>query len=149
MTRQGLGINRILPDAVAGWTAPATNDDGVEIVDLASGRKLADLKLDDAPALALAGSADGSQVAIGDAEGFLRAVSSADWSTRTLFRAAERGPIRGLADDASGTRPASVGLGFRVDVRPLDDRVPQIAAAADRRAAPSQLPPADCRAPLP
>jgi len=136
-----------LPAAVADWTALVTNDDGVEVVDLASGRKLADLKFDDAPALA--GSADGSQVAIGDAEGFLRAVSSADWSTRTLLRAAERGPIQGLADDASGRRPASVGLGFRVDARPLDDRVPQIAAAADGRAAPSQLPPADCRAPLP
>jgi len=93
MTRQGLGINRILPDAVAGWTAPATNDDGVEVVALASGRKLADLKFDDAPALA--GSADGSQVAIGNAEGFLRAVSGADRPTRTLFRAAERGPIPG------------------------------------------------------
>ena len=130
--RYGFGINRILVDETEGWMVLGANDGGVRAVDLETGETFADMSLDEAPILALAGSSAGNRVAIGDGAGYVRVVSSATWATERNFRAVHRGPIWALAFDVKGERLASASLSDHVDVWPMDGGdFPRIAEVAD------------------
>ena len=68
--------------------------DGQVIKDLSAGRR---------PILALAASADGAMIAIGDGEGHLMLVDTTDWSLVRDVKASETGPIWALSFTPDGT----------------------------------------------
>ncbi len=129
--RHGFGINRLLVDDTEGWMILGANDGSVYGVDLETGEAFTDLTLDESPILALAEAPEGKRVAIGDAAGYVRVVSSRTWTTERNFRAVHRGPIWALAFDGEGQRLASASLGDHVDVWPMDGgEIPRVLEAA-------------------
>ncbi len=97
LARHGFAINQIAVDPAAGWAAYGAVDGGTRIVSLGDGAVIADLTAGRRPILALALSPDRAHLAIGDGEGHVMTVSTADWTTEADMKVAERGPIWALA----------------------------------------------------
>ncbi|MEO0621964.1 MAG: c-type cytochrome [Pseudomonadota bacterium] len=100
LVSHGFGINRMVLGA--GWLAYGAVDGAVRVLDLATRETLADLTADRRPILALAMTPEGDQLAVGDGEGHIMVIDTADWSIARDFRAAARGPIWALAWDGDG-----------------------------------------------
>ena len=110
LARHGFGVNRILVDEPAGWLAYGALDGGTRALSLADGKEVADLTLDRRPILAMAMRGGGAQIAVGDGEGFIMVVETADWSIAHDFRAAKRGPIWALAYADDGAAVIAGGI---------------------------------------
>ncbi|RMD95137.1 MAG: cytochrome C [Alphaproteobacteria bacterium] len=110
IVRHGFGVRALLIDPARGWLVYGGQDGGTRVLELATDRLLADLTADRRPVLAIAESPDGSQIAIGDGQGHIMVVATADWSVTNDFRAALRGPIWALAWDGAGERLLAGGL---------------------------------------
>jgi len=99
--KHGFGINRLIINEPGGWLAYGALDGGVRILDLETGKEIADITSGRQPVLALTLSPDGSLIGIGDGEGFIHIVSTKDWKTVRDFRATARGPVWALAFDGT------------------------------------------------
>lgn len=99
--KHGFGINKLAINEPAGWLAYGALDGGVRILDIETGNEIADITSGRQPVLALALSADGSLIGIGDGEGFIHVVSTDTWKTVRDFRATPRGPVWALAFDGN------------------------------------------------
>lgn len=100
LLRHGFAINRLLIGD--GWLAYGAVDGGTRVVTLESAEPLADLTLDRRPILAMAAAPDGGEISIGDGQGYIMSVSTADWSITRDLKAAANGPIWALAYTADG-----------------------------------------------
>lgn len=119
--RHGFGVTRLLIDDRAGWLAYGAVDGGTRVIDRASDAVLADLTLDRRPILALAGTPDGTGIAVGDGEGYIMVVGTADWAIRHDFHAAAQGPVWALAYTADGARLLAAGIDDAAYLWPMDD----------------------------
>lgn len=130
LVRHGFGVNRLIADEAAGWLAYGALDGGTRVIALGSGRVLADLTLERRPILAMAVSPDGGQMAVGDGEGYIMVVATADWSIARDFHAALNGPIWALAYTADGTGLIAGGIDDAAFVWPvaLDGDLPKMGA---------------------
>jgi len=95
VVRHGFGVTRLLLHGPGGWLAYGAVDGGTRVVRLDDGRELADLTLDRRPILALGLSPEGL-LGVGDGEGHVMIVDTANWRIRHDFQAAERGPVWAL-----------------------------------------------------
>ncbi len=120
LARHGFGINRLEADESEGWLAYGAVDGGTRVLNLADGAELADLTLDRRPILAIAKSADGSLLAVGDGEGYVMVVSTEDWSILRDFHAAVNGPIWALDFTASGDGIFAAGISDAVSLWPME-----------------------------
>lgn len=129
IVRHGFGVNRLAIDPDAGWLAYGAVDGGTRVIDIDSGAELADITLDRRPILALARSADGSQLAVGDGEGYVLVLSTDTWEILNDFHAAANGPVWALDFDRSGTAVFAAGIADEAVRWPLDgsDDLPQMA----------------------
>lgn len=119
LARHGFGVNRLLLNEAEGWIAYGALDGGTRALRLADGAELADLTLDRRPILAMAMRADGGQIAVGDGEGYIMVVETADWSIAHDFRAARRGPVWALAYVDDGAAVLAGGIEDEAYVFPL------------------------------
>ncbi|QFS83960.1 Cytochrome c2 precursor [Roseivivax sp. THAF40] len=119
VVEHGFGLNEIVLDEAAGWLAYGAVDGVTRVIDLKTGESLADLTLDRRPILALTRSADGSQIAIGDGEGYISVIATDGWRITQDFRATTRGPIWALAFSPSGENVHAAGLDTRVHSWPV------------------------------
>lgn len=103
LVEHGFGVNNLVLNDAAGWLAYGAVDGAVRVLDLASGAPIADLTAERRPILALALSSDRRLLAVGDGEGYITLIDTADWAITRDFHAALRGPIWALAWDGSGT----------------------------------------------
>ncbi|MEO1775372.1 MAG: c-type cytochrome [Pseudomonadota bacterium] len=117
----GFGLNHLELSAEAGWVAYGAVDGTVRVRDLATGETLADMTAERKPILALDLSADG-QLAVGDGEGYIMVIDTADWSVERDFRAALRGPIWALAWEGAG-RLLAGGIADEAAAWPVSERV--------------------------
>jgi cytochrome c len=115
LVRHGFGVNRILLGD--GWLLYGAVDGGTRVVDLATGAQIADLSAERMPVLALAAAP--GLAAIGDGEGHIMVVETADWSVLRDFRAAAHGPIWALAFTADGRSLIAGGLDDAAAVWPV------------------------------
>jgi cytochrome c len=115
----GFGVNHLVLNEVEGWLAYGAVDGAVRAVGLDSGAELADLTADRRPILALAESPDGRFLAVGDGEGYIMIVDTADWTIARDFRAAVRGPIWALQYDGDGGRLLAGGLADEAALWPV------------------------------
>lgn len=140
VTQHGFGVNELELNEDAGWLAYGAVDGGTRVLDLATGDTLADLTLERRPILAMATSPDGSLLAVGDGEGYIMVVKTADWSITRDFRATERGPVWALAFSRDGGNIHAGGLDPRMyswpiaamgDAGPMATGSPSFLADAD------------------
>lgn len=140
VTQHGFGVNELELNEDAGWLAYGAVDGGTRVLDLATGDTLADLTLERRPILAMATSPDGSLLAVGDGEGYIMVVKTADWSITRDFRATERGPVWALAFSRDGGNIHAGGLDPRLyswpiaamgDAGPMATGSPSFLANAD------------------
>ena len=119
VVEHGFGVNHLVLNEAGGWLAYGAVDGAVRAIDLDSGAVLADLTIDRRPILALAASADARFMAVGDGEGYIMIVDTADWSIARDFHAAVRGPIWALEYGRGGTRLLAGGLADEVALWPV------------------------------
>jgi len=129
LARHGFGINRLLVDESKGWFSYGAVDGGTRVIDLKSGAELADITLDRRPILALAKSPDGSQIAVGDGEGYIMIVTVENWTITKDFRAAKNGPIWALSFTGTSDAIIAGGISDEAVIWPLDgvDDLPKMA----------------------
>ncbi len=102
LLRHGFGVTCLLLGPGEGWLVYGATDGGTRVIDMASDAVLADLTLERRPVLDIAANPDFSRIAVGDGEGHIMVVDTADWSIAHDFRAALTGPIWALAFEADG-----------------------------------------------
>ncbi len=131
LVHHGFGVNRLVLDETAGWLAYGAVDGGTRAIDLATGAEIADLTLDRRPILALALSRNRRHLAVGDGEGYIMVVDTANWSITRDFRAAARGPIWALDFTADGSGVIAGGIADEAYLWPIDGGtdLPQLAEA--------------------
>ena len=125
LARAGFGINEI--EIGPGWIAYGAVDGSTRVLDIGTGETLADLSLGRRPVLALAVSLDAARLAVGDGEGFIMVVDTADWSIVKDFRATQTGPVWALAFSPDGGTIYAGGLDDAVHAWPvatMDDHAP-------------------------
>lgn len=130
----GFGINTLVLAEEQGWLAYGAVDGGTRVIRLSDGAELADLTGGRRPILAMASPPDGSRLAIGDGEGYIMIVDTADWSVERDFRAATRGPVWALHYSRDGADLYAGGLDDRVFAWPVarDDLQRGAMAAVER-----------------
>lgn len=119
--RHGFATTEILIDERAGWLAYGAVDGATRILSLADLTEIADLSGDRRPILALAAAPDGSQIAVGDGEGYIMVVATDGWRIIHDFRAAVRGPVWALAYTADGTGVLAGGIDDKAYLWPIGE----------------------------
>ncbi len=109
LVTQGFGINRLLLSP-EGWLAYGAVDGATRVIDATSGAEIADITLDRRPILALAHHADSHQLAVGDGQGYIMMLDSADWRISRDFHALREGPVWALAFSPDGSRIWAGGI---------------------------------------
>jgi cytochrome c len=122
LIRHGFGVTTLLVNRAGGWLVYGALDGGTRVIDLASDAVLADLTLDRRPVLDITARKDFSQIAVGDGEGHIMVVDTANWRILHDFRAAKRGPIWALAYDASGAALFAGGIDDTAHVWPIGQK---------------------------
>ena len=110
LVEHGFGINELVLNESDGWLAYGAVDGVTRVVGPATGAALADLSLERRPILAMEASPDGTLLAVGDGEGYIMVVETADWSILQDFRATTHGPIWALAFSPDGANIHAGGL---------------------------------------
>lgn len=131
LVRHGFGVNMLILNEARGWLAYGAIDGGTRALALETGAELADLTLDRRPILSMAMRPDGGEIAVGDGDGYIMVVRTADWTITRDFRAAKRGPVWALAYVDDGAAVLAGGIEAEGYVFPLDDlsEQPQLGAA--------------------
>ncbi len=106
----GFGVNELVLNEADGWLAYGAVDGGTRLIDLESGNQIADFTLDRRPILAMAYHAGTRQLAVGDGEGFIMVIDTAEMLITRDFRAAESGPIWALAFSPDGQNLHAGGI---------------------------------------
>ncbi|MFK7752731.1 MAG: c-type cytochrome [Sedimentitalea sp.] len=110
VVNNGFGINRIAINAAQNWLAYGAVDGVTRVIDLTSETQIADFTLGRRPVLALALSPDGTQLAVGDGEGYIMVIDTTTWRISRDFRATARGPVWALAFSPDGLNIHAGGL---------------------------------------
>ncbi len=108
LVNHGFGVNKLLLGD--GWLAYGAVDGGTRVIDPDSGELLADLTLERRPILSMAAAPDGSEIAVGDGEGFVMTVSTDGWKISGDYKAAANGPVWALAYTADSQSVLAGGI---------------------------------------
>ncbi len=119
--RHGFATTELLIDEPAGWLAYGAVDGATRILNLSDLSEIADLTGDRRPVLALAAAPDGSQIAVGDGEGYIMVIATEGWRIVHDFRAAVTGPIWALAYTADGTGVLAGGIDDKAYLWPIGE----------------------------
>ena len=108
LVQHGFGVNTLLMGDI--WLAYGAVDGGTRVLDLITDEELADLTLDRRPILSMAVSPDGSEIAVGDGQGFVMTVNSDTWRISGDYKAAANGPVWALAYTGDGQSLLAGGI---------------------------------------
>lgn len=107
--RHQFGLNELVLNAADGWLAYGAVDGVTRILDLDTGAER-DFTLGRRPILALALSPDRSLLAVGDGQGYIMIIDTAEWRIARDFRATLRGPVWALAFSPDGANIHAGGI---------------------------------------
>jgi cytochrome c len=107
LAKQGFGINELIVTDT--WIAYGAVDGTTRILDH-DGTEIADFTLDRRPILAMAYNAPTARLAVGDGEGFIMVIDTANWRIEKDFRATRRGPVWALAFSNNGQNIHAGGI---------------------------------------
>ena len=131
LVHHGFGVNRLLLGS--GWLAYGGVDGGTRIIDPETANEIADLTLDRRPILALAAAPDGSEIAVGDGEGFVMTVSTETWAITGDYKAAAEGPVWALAWTGDSASLLAGGIDDAAYVWPAHNELDAPIMATNRR----------------
>ena len=131
LVHHGFGVNKLLLGP--GWLAYGAVDGGTRIIDPDTGGEIADLTLDRRPILSLASAPDGSEIAVGDGEGFVMTVSTDTWSITGDYKAAAQGPVWALAWTADSASLLAGGIDDAAFIWPAHNNLDAPIMATNRR----------------
>jgi cytochrome c len=117
LVKHGFGVNKLLLGE--GWLAYGAVDGGTRILDIVSDETIADLTLERRPILSMAISPDQSLMAVGDGEGYVMTVTTADWRIANDYKAAANGPVWSLAFTADSQSLLAGGIDDAAYVWPV------------------------------
>ena len=117
LVRHGFGINEVV--AGEGWLAYGAADGVTRVIDPVTAAAVADYTLDRRPILAMAHHAPTGRLAMGDGDGWIMVLDTADWSLVEDFRAMARGPVWALAFAADGATLYAGGIDDAVHAWPV------------------------------
>ncbi len=109
IVEHGFGINEMVLNATDNWIAYGAVDGVTRVLNLET-REERDFTLDRRPILALALNPDRSLLAVGDGEGYIMVIDTADWRIAQDFRATLRGPVWALAFSQDGKNIHAGGI---------------------------------------
>ncbi len=141
LIEHGFGINELVLNAQDNWIAYGTVDGVTRILSLTTGEEH-DFTLDRRPILAMALSPDRKLLAVGDGEGFIMVIDTAEWRIAQDFRATLRGPVWALAFSADGQNLHAGGIDeamYSWPVSALGDREQMAAAEPSFLKDPSEM----------
>ncbi|WP_420862528.1 c-type cytochrome [Algirhabdus cladophorae] len=110
LVKHGFGVNKLVLNTSEGWLAYGAVDGGTRIVNLETGREIADFTLDRRPILSMDFDAAHNRLAVGDGEGFIMLIDTAAMKIAQDFRATQRGPIWALAFSEDGQNIHAGGI---------------------------------------
>lgn len=131
LVQHGFGVNELLLGP--GWLAYGAVDGGTRVIDPDTAEEIADLTLDRRPILALALASDGSEIAVGDGEGFVMTVSTENWSITGDYQAAAEGPVWALAWTGDSASLLAGGIDDAAYVWPANNDLDAPIMATNRR----------------
>ncbi len=100
LVNHGFGVNKLVLHE--GWLAYGAVDGGTRVIEADTGEEIADLTAGRRPILSLALSPDGSELSVGDGEGYVMSVATDGWRISGDFKAAGKGPVWALSYSADG-----------------------------------------------
>ncbi len=121
VVRHGFGVTRLLVNQAAGWLAYGAVDGRTRVLSLADDSPVEELTWDRRPILALAASPAMDQIAVGDGEGYITVIDTAEWDVLYDFRAAKNGPIWALSYAHDGQNLLAGGIDDEAYFWPLGD----------------------------
>ncbi len=128
----GFAINTLLLGE--GWLAYGAVDGGTRVIDTETDGLLADLTLERRPILSMALSPDGTEMSVGDGEGFVMSVTVGSWRIAHDYKAAGKGPVWALAYTGDGSSLISGGIDDNAYVWPVDNTLDAPIMATEERA---------------
>ncbi|MBO9473840.1 c-type cytochrome [Shimia sp. R10_1] len=117
----GFGVNTLVLREELGWLAFGAVDGVTKVISLKSAELIKDITLERRPILAMAASPMGDHLAVGDGEGYILMLNTADWTIANDIKATHRGPIWALAFSADGENIHAGGLDEAMFSWPLSD----------------------------
>lgn len=110
LVSNGFGINKLVVDETEGWLAYGAVDGVTRVIDLESGKTIADFTLERRPILSMAYHAATDQLAVGDGQGYIMMIDTAEWQISRDFRAMRQGPVWALAFSPDGAAIYAGGI---------------------------------------
>ncbi len=110
LVRHGFGINTLIISPDSKWLAYGAVDGAVRVISLSDETFHHDFTAGRRPILAMAYNPVISQVAVGDAHGYIMMIDTLNWRISKDFRATIRGPIWALAFSPNGENIHAGGL---------------------------------------
>lgn len=110
LVSHGFGVNELVLNELDGWLAYGAVDGGTRIINVETGQQIADFTLDRRPVLSMAYHAETKQLAVGDGQGFIMMIDTAEMKITRDFRAAKHGPIWALAFSPDGQNLHAGGI---------------------------------------
>ena len=116
----GFGVNRLELSSGGDWLAYGAVDGVTRVLDPESGATIADFTLERRPILSMAYHTDTNQLAVGDGQGYIMMIDTAEWRISRDFRAMRQGPVWALDFGPSGKRIYAGGIEDVVFSWPVD-----------------------------
>ena len=110
VVKHGFGVNRLIVNDAEGWLAYGAADGGTRMIDLETGRSIADFTLGRRPILSMAFDPQAKSLAVGDGQGYIMFIDTDARRISNDFRASSSGPIWALSFSPDGQNIHAGGL---------------------------------------
>ncbi|MGB3243905.1 MAG: c-type cytochrome [Sulfitobacter sp.] len=120
IVKHGFGVNELIVNDADGWLAYGATDGGTRLIDLATGKQIADFTLERRPVLSMAYDPVGHRLAVGDGQGYIMLIDTEELRITHDFRASQNGPIWALAFSSDGQNILAGGIEDIVYSWPID-----------------------------
>lgn len=110
IVKHGFGVNKLVLNERDGWLAYGATDGGTRIIDLTTGKQIADFTLDRRPILSMAYDAKARRLAVGDGQGYIMVIDTQRRKITHDFRASRNGPVWALAFSPDGQNILAGGI---------------------------------------
>lgn len=110
VVKHGFGVNRLILNDAEGWLAYGAADGGTRMIDLETGKSIADFTLGRRPILSMAYDPVGKLLAVGDGQGYIMFIDTDARRISNDFRASSTGPVWALSFSPDGQNIHAGGI---------------------------------------
>ncbi|MGH1576267.1 c-type cytochrome [Planktotalea sp.] len=110
IVKHGFGVNELIVNDEDSWLAYGATDGGTRIIHLETGEQIADFTLERRPILSMTYDPIGKALAVGDGQGYIMVIDTAEMRITHDFQASRTGPIWALAFSHDGQNLHAGGI---------------------------------------